>query len=80
MGGRFVRLLLVEDNRRLQQTLRHSLVEAGYAVDVADNGEDGKLLGEVTAYDVMVLDVMLQEVTAWRSAASSGSAASARRS
>jgi DNA-binding response OmpR family regulator len=59
MGGRFVRLLLVEDNRRLQQTLRHSLMEAGYAVDVADNGEDGQLLGEVTAYDVMVLDVML---------------------
>jgi DNA-binding response OmpR family regulator len=53
------RLLLVEDNRRLRQTLRDSLVEAGYAVDTADNGEDGQILGEVTGYDVMVLDVML---------------------
>jgi DNA-binding response OmpR family regulator len=52
-------LLLVEDNRRLQHTLRRSLVEAGYAVDVADDAEDGQALAEVTAYDVVVLDVML---------------------
>jgi CheY-like chemotaxis protein len=54
-----VKLLLVEDNRRLQHTLRRSLVEAGYAVDVADDAEDGQALAEVTAYDVVVLDVML---------------------
>jgi DNA-binding response OmpR family regulator len=54
-----VRLLLVEDNRRLQHTLRRSLVEAGYAVDVADDGEDGQALAQVTAYDIVVLDVML---------------------
>ena len=54
-----VRLLLVEDNRRLQVALRNSLIEAGYAVDVADDGEDGQALAEMTAYDVLVLDVML---------------------
>ena len=54
-----VRLLLVEDNRRLQQTLRKSLVEAGYAVDVADDGYEGQALAEITPYDLLVLDVML---------------------
>jgi DNA-binding response OmpR family regulator len=54
-----VRLLLVEDNPRLQLTLRKSLLEAGYAVDVAANGEDAEAMGGAAPYDVVVLDVML---------------------
>ncbi|MFL5735373.1 MAG: response regulator transcription factor [Chloroflexia bacterium] len=54
-----MRVLLVEDNRRLSNSLRASLVDEGYAVDVAFDGEEGEELGELTPYDAIILDVML---------------------
>lgn len=54
-----MRVLLVEDNRRLNYSLKTSLIEAGYAVDVAYDGEEGQELAEITPYDGIVLDVML---------------------
>ena len=37
-----MRLLLIEDNRRLSNSLRMSLMDDGYAVDVAYDGEEAK--------------------------------------
>jgi DNA-binding response OmpR family regulator len=54
-----MRLLLVEDNRRLSQSLRLSLVDNGYAVDAAFDGEEGLEMAEMTAYDAIILDIML---------------------
>ena len=54
-----MRILLVEDNHRLSDTLRLSLADNGYAVDVAYDGQEGEELAELTPYDVIVLDVML---------------------
>jgi DNA-binding response OmpR family regulator len=54
-----MRILLVEDNHRLSDTLRLSLTEDGYAVDVAFDGQEGEELAEMTPYDVIILDVML---------------------
>jgi two-component system, OmpR family, copper resistance phosphate regulon response regulator CusR len=54
-----MRILLIEDNRRLSDSLRATLVEDGYAVDVAFDGLDGEELALVTPYDVIILDVML---------------------
>jgi DNA-binding response OmpR family regulator len=54
-----MRLLLVEDNRRLSRSLKASLVDAGYAVDAAFDGSEGLVLGEAAPYDAIVLDVML---------------------
>jgi DNA-binding response OmpR family regulator len=54
-----VRILLVEDNRRLSDSLRRNLVEDGYAVDAAYDGVEGEELAEFTAYDLIILDVML---------------------
>jgi DNA-binding response OmpR family regulator len=54
-----MRILLVEDNHRLNASLRQSLVEDGYAVDSAFDGEEGEELAVLTPYDVIVLDIML---------------------
>ena len=54
-----MRVLLVEDNHRLNASLRQSLVEDGYAVDSAFDGEEGEELAVLTSYDVIILDIML---------------------
>lgn len=54
-----MRLLLVEDNRRLSDALRATLVEDGYAVDAAYDGIEAEELASFTPYDLIILDVML---------------------
>jgi len=54
-----MRVLVVEDDRRLAASLRRSLVESGMAVDVAHDGEEGLAAASSTPYDVIVLDIML---------------------
>lgn len=51
--------MLVEDNRRLSHSLKTSLGDDGYAVDVAYDGVEGQELAEMTPYDVIILDIML---------------------
>jgi DNA-binding response OmpR family regulator len=54
-----MRVLLVEDDHRLASSLRRNLGEAGIVADVVHDGEDGLAAARTTAYDVIVLDVML---------------------
>jgi DNA-binding response OmpR family regulator len=54
-----MRLLVVEDDRMLSELVRRSLVEAGFAVDVASDGEQAEALAFVNDYDGIVLDLML---------------------
>jgi DNA-binding response OmpR family regulator len=54
-----MRLLLVEDYQPLVRSLSQGLKEAGYGVDSAADGETALALAETTAYDVIVLDLML---------------------
>jgi len=54
-----VRILLVEDNRRLNQSLKQSLSEDGYAVDSAFSGPDGEDMARATPFDAIILDIML---------------------
>jgi len=54
-----MRLLLVEDERRLADALGAGLEAEGYAVDIAYNGRDGFWLATEHAYTAMILDVML---------------------
>ncbi len=56
-----MRILLVEDNRRLSDSLRMTLEEDGYIVDAAYDGLEGEELATITSYDVIILDVMLPE-------------------
>ena len=57
-----MRVLIVEDEPNLARQLRNTLEGAGYAVDVANDGEDGHYLGSTENYDAVVLDLGLPEV------------------
>jgi two-component system OmpR family response regulator len=54
-----MRLLLVEDDNRLSEGLAADLRQAGYAVDVSDNGVDAQHLGSSEPYDAVILDLGL---------------------
>ncbi|HEY7863152.1 MAG TPA: response regulator transcription factor, partial [Thermoanaerobaculia bacterium] len=54
-----MRVLVVEDEPRLARRLSSALVEAGYAVDFAPDGESGEFLGQTERYDAVVLDLGL---------------------
>ena len=54
-----MKILIVEDEPKTSAYLHRGLVEQGYAVDVAQNGIDGRHLALEFDYDVIVLDVML---------------------
>ena len=54
-----MRILVVEDESALADTLREALVGDGFAVDVARTGVDGLWAATEYAYDVVVLDIML---------------------
>jgi heavy metal response regulator len=54
-----MRILLVEDERKVASFIRKGLEEEGYAVDVAAEGETGLAMGLDRLHDVIILDVML---------------------
>ena len=54
-----MRVLLVEDERKLGELLRRGLGEEGYAADLADRGEEALWMARAVDYDAIVLDVML---------------------
>ncbi|MBB2908817.1 DNA-binding response OmpR family regulator [Streptosporangium becharense] len=63
LGG--MRVLLVEDERRLAQLLKDGLAGEGFAVDIAHDGRDGLWMATENAYDVIVLDVMLPRMNGY---------------
>jgi two-component system OmpR family response regulator len=54
-----MRLLIVEDEPTLGTQLKTTLEGAGYAVDLATDGEDGHYLGQTENYDAVILDLGL---------------------
>ncbi|MDQ2715748.1 MAG: response regulator transcription factor [Chloroflexota bacterium] len=56
-----MRILLVEDDHRLNQSLKMSLIDEGYAVDAAFDGLEGEAFAESVPYDAIILDVMLPQ-------------------
>jgi two-component system copper resistance phosphate regulon response regulator CusR len=57
--GAVVRILIIEDERRLAAYLQKGLAENGYVVDVAPNGIDGRHMALEGEYDLILLDVMI---------------------
>lgn len=57
-----MRILVVEDDKRLAATLRRGLEAEGFAVDNALDGELGIWLASENSYDAIVLDIMLPKV------------------
>jgi DNA-binding response OmpR family regulator len=54
-----MKLLLVEDNKKLVEALGHVLKMNGYAVDSAHDGEKGFEMAISGVYDIIILDLML---------------------
>ncbi|AEW98834.1 response regulator transcription factor [Streptantibioticus cattleyicolor] len=61
-----MRLLIVEDERRLAVTLARGLVADGFAVDVAHDGVQGLHMAATGTYDLVVLDLMLPGMSGYR--------------
>ena len=61
-----MRVLIVEDEPDLRSSLARALREEGYAVDTAEDGEDGLFKAESADYDAVVLDVMLPKLDGWQ--------------
>ena len=57
-----MRVLIVEDEPSLGQQLKATLEGAGYAIDLATDGEEGHFLGSTENYDAIVLDLGLPEI------------------
>jgi DNA-binding response OmpR family regulator len=57
-----MRILVVEDERKIATYLKRGLEEQGYAVDLAFTGRDGLDWALAAPYDLIVLDIMLPEM------------------
>jgi DNA-binding response OmpR family regulator len=64
-----MRILLIEDDKRLAASLSKSLRAEGFAVDVARDGVSGEELAKVNENDVIILDVMLPKQDGWTTCA-----------
>lgn len=61
-----MRMLVVEDERRLAAALRRGLEAEGYAVDLAHDGREGLRLARDHRYDAIVLDILLPGLNGYR--------------
>jgi two-component system OmpR family response regulator len=60
-----MRLLIVEDEPDLQLAVKMALEEEGYAIDTAENGEEGLYKALEWDYDAILLDVMMPVMNGW---------------
>lgn len=57
-----MKILIVEDEKKVANFVKKGLQEEGFAVDVADNGEDGLALATAAPYDLIILDIYLPKL------------------
>ncbi len=60
-----MRILVVDDDTRLCDTLKRGLEENTYAVDCVHDGDDGVFYAEITPYDLIILDIMMPKKDGW---------------
>ena len=58
-----MRILVVEDEKKIADLMRRGLKEELYAVDIAPDGEKGEFLAATNQYDLIILDVMLPKIS-----------------
>ncbi|GAA5060476.1 response regulator transcription factor [Nocardia callitridis] len=61
-----MRLLIVEDEKRLANALSNGLSAEGFAVDLAHDGIDGLHMATTTDYDLVILDLMLPGMNGYK--------------
>ncbi len=61
-----MRILVIEDEAKTAKFLKKGLGEAGFVVDVAEDGLDGLHLAQELEFDLVILDVMLPGLDGWQ--------------
>jgi heavy metal response regulator len=57
-----MRLLVVEDEKKVSSFIKKGLEEEGYAVDVANDGEEGLYLAFERVHDLIILDIQIPKM------------------
>jgi heavy metal response regulator len=57
-----MRVLVIEDEKKVADFISNGLAEEGYAVDVAHDGDQGYFLAMTNEYDAILLDIMLPKM------------------
>ncbi|MGA1865035.1 MAG: response regulator [bacterium] len=57
-----MRILVIEDEKKVAGFIRRGLIEEGYAVDLSYDGEDGYFQAKEIPYDCIILDLMLPKL------------------
>ena len=60
-----MRILVVEDEKRLADFIKNGLEEQKYAVDLAHDGEKAEFLALTNQYDLIILDILLPKKKGW---------------
>jgi len=61
----YMRILLIEDEKKVSNFIKKGLEEEHYAVDTAFDGEEGLFMAEMDEYDLIVLDLMIPKIDGW---------------
>ena len=64
-GKSVMRVLLVEDDYAISQSIETMLKKEGMIVDTTDLGEDGLEIGKLYDYDIIILDLMLPDMNGY---------------
>ena len=59
---KMAKLLIIDDERGIRNTLREILADEGYEVDVAENGKQGLEMAQAKAYDLIFSDIKMPEM------------------
>jgi DNA-binding response OmpR family regulator len=60
-----MRILVVEDEKRLAEFIKNGLEEQKYSVDAAHDGENAEFLAMTNEYDLIILDILLPKKNGW---------------
>src|SRR3954467_15439687 len=57
-----MRILVIEDDKKIASFVANGLKQSGYAVDQCFNGEEGLIMARSVPYDAAVVDIMLPKL------------------
>ena len=61
-----MRILLVEDEKKIAEFIRNGLKEQSYNIDIAEDGIKGQDLAGMNEYDLIILDILLPRQDGWK--------------
>jgi len=64
-GNDQMRILVIEDEKKVASFIKKGLGEEHYAVDTARDGEEGLYLAETNEYDLIILDLLIPKIDGW---------------